>query len=101
MLGSFGRASVPQRLKKQSLYHEILLLQKFNDIFKVLKPKKNQPPTSEKMRLFGVIFCDIWGDFWVIFGAIFGRIINKIIHIWALFWDFLSNFEWDFWTIYK
>ena len=43
-----ARASVPQRLKNHSLYHEILLLQKFNDISgKVLKPKK-QPPTSEK-----------------------------------------------------
>ena len=41
VLGTFGRASVPQRLKNQSLYHEILPLQKFNDISgKVLKPKK-------------------------------------------------------------
>jgi hypothetical protein len=40
---------VPQRLINQSLFHEILLLQKFNEIRgKVLKPKKNQPPTSEK-----------------------------------------------------
>ena len=40
--------TLPQRLKNQLLYHEILLLQKFNDISgKVLKPKKNQPPTSE------------------------------------------------------
>jgi hypothetical protein len=29
--GTFGMAFVPQRLKNQSLYHEILLLQKFND----------------------------------------------------------------------
>ena len=29
---TFGRASVPQRLKNQALYHEIILLQKFNDI---------------------------------------------------------------------
>ena len=37
----FDRASVPQRLINQSLYHEILLLQKFNDLLgKVLKPKK-------------------------------------------------------------
>ena len=37
----FDRVFVPQRLKNQSLYHEILLLQKFNDISgKVLKPKK-------------------------------------------------------------
>ena len=44
-----GRVSVPQRLINQSLYHEILLLQKFNDLLgKVLKPKKIQPPTSKK-----------------------------------------------------
>ena len=49
ILGTFGRASVPQRLINQSLYQEILLLQKFNDIGgKVLKPKKIQPPTSKK-----------------------------------------------------
>ena len=37
----FGRVLVPQRLINLSLYHEILLLQKFNDISgKVLKPKK-------------------------------------------------------------
>ena len=36
--------------KNQALYHEILLLQKFNDILgKVLKPKKNQPSSSEKI----------------------------------------------------
>ena len=40
---------LPQRLKNQSLYHEILLLQKLNYMSgKVLKPKKKQPPTSEK-----------------------------------------------------
>ena len=45
----FGRVLVPQRLINQSLYQEIILLQKFNDILgKVLKPKKTQPPTSEK-----------------------------------------------------
>ena len=45
----FGRVVVPQRLINLSLYYEILLLQKFNDTGgKVLKPKKNQPPTSEK-----------------------------------------------------
>ena len=45
----FGRVLVPLRLKNQSLYHKILLLQKFNDISgKVLKPKKIQPPTSKK-----------------------------------------------------
>ena len=45
----FDKASVPQRLINQSLYHEILLLQKFNDLLgKVLKPKKIQPPTSKK-----------------------------------------------------
>ena len=45
----FGRVVVPQRLINLSFYHEIILLQKFNYISgKVLKPKKNQPPTSEK-----------------------------------------------------
>jgi hypothetical protein len=49
ILGTFGRASVPQRLINQSLYQEMLLLKKFNDIGgKVLKPKKIQPPTSKK-----------------------------------------------------
>ena len=39
----FGRVVVPQRLINLSLYHEILLLQKFNDTGgKVLKPQKNQ-----------------------------------------------------------
>ena len=44
--------------KNQLVYHEIGLLQKFNDILgKVLKPKKNQPPTSEKeMRSFNIFF---------------------------------------------
>ena len=51
ILGTFGRASVPQRLINQSLYQEMLLLQKFNDIGgKVLKPKKIQPPTSKKIN---------------------------------------------------
>ena len=51
ILGTFGRASVFQRLKNQSLYQEMLLLQKFNDIGgKVLKPKKIQPPTSKKQN---------------------------------------------------
>ena len=37
----FGRVVVPQRLINLSLYHEILLLQKFNGISgKVLKPKQ-------------------------------------------------------------
>ena len=37
------------RLINQSLYQEMLLLQKFNDIGgKILKPKKIQPPTSKK-----------------------------------------------------
>ena len=49
ILGTFGRAVVTQRLINQSLYQEMLLLQKFNDILgKVLKPKKIQPPTSKK-----------------------------------------------------
>ena len=44
-----GRVSVPQRLINQSLYHEILLLQKFNDILgKVLKPKKNSASNLKK-----------------------------------------------------
>ena len=39
IIGTFGRADVLQRLIDQSLYQEILLLQKFNDILvKVLKP---------------------------------------------------------------
>ena len=47
----FDRAVVPQRLINQSLYQEILLLQKFIDISgKVLKSKKIQPPTSEKKK---------------------------------------------------
>ena len=47
--GTFGRVYVPLRLKNQSLYHKMVLLQKFNDIGgKVLKPKKIQPPTSKK-----------------------------------------------------
>ena len=38
----FGRVVVPQRLINLSLYQEILLLQKFDDISeKVLKPKKS------------------------------------------------------------
>ena len=55
----FGRVLAPQRLINLSLYHEILLLQKFNDILgKVLKPKKIQPLTSKKMRLF--LFFNNW-----------------------------------------
>ena len=47
----------PQRLINQSLYQEILLLQKFNDILgKVLKPKRNQPPTSEKNEAVFYLF---------------------------------------------
>ena len=50
----FGRVLVPQRLLNQSLYQEMLLLQKFNDISgKVLKSKKIQPPTlKKKLRPF-------------------------------------------------
>ena len=45
----FDRAFAFQRLINLSLYQEMLLLQKFNDIGgKVLKPKKIQPPTSKK-----------------------------------------------------
>ena len=54
MLGTFGRASVPQRLLNQSLYQEMLLLQKFNDISgKVLKPKKIslQPQKTAHVRM--------------------------------------------------
>ena len=41
VVSTSGRASIPQRFLFQSLFHEILLLQKFNDISgKVLKPKK-------------------------------------------------------------
>jgi hypothetical protein len=70
----FGRASGLQRLKNHSLYHEILLLQKFNDILgKVFKPKKIslQPQkkklrpigTSFKMTFFRLIFVSIGGKF--------------------------------------
>ena len=53
----FDRAFVPQRLKNQSLYNKILLLQKFNyTLGKVLKPKKNQPPTSEKNEAIFLVF---------------------------------------------
>ena len=49
VVGTFDRAIVPQRLKNQTLYHEILLLQKFKDISgKVLKSKKKSASTSEK-----------------------------------------------------
>ena len=65
ILGTFGRASVPQRLINQSLYQEMLLLQKFNDIGgKDLKPKKIQPPTSKKkMRPFFIFFIFLDWDF--------------------------------------
>ena len=47
----FGRVVVPQRLINLSLYQEILLLQKFNDIGgKVLKPKKSASNLRKKMR---------------------------------------------------
>ena len=47
----FGRVVVPQRLINLSLYHEILLLQKFNDTGgKVLKPKKISLQPQKKMR---------------------------------------------------
>ena len=53
----FGRVLVPLRLKNQSLYHKILLLQKLNDLLgKVLKPKKIQPSTSKKkLRTFFIL----------------------------------------------
>ena len=49
------------RLINQSRNQEFLLLQKFNDIGgKVLNPKKNQPPTSEKNEaIFYVNFLGI------------------------------------------
>ena len=61
--------------------------------FKVLKSKKIKSPTSEKIRLFVVIFCDILGDFGLIFGAIFGRIIIKSYifgRFFGIFWVILS-----------
>ena len=52
-LTTFGRASVSQRLINQSLYQEILLLQKFNDIGgKVLKSKKISLQPQKKVRPF-------------------------------------------------
>ena len=61
----FDRVFGLQRLKNQSLYNKSLLLQKFTDILgKVLKPKKNPPPTSEKkMRLFFIFKYQIFWDF--------------------------------------
>ena len=57
----FGRVLVPLRLKNQSLYHKILLLQKFNyPLGKVLKPKKIQPPTSEKKNEAVFLFFNIF-----------------------------------------
>ena len=58
----FDRAVVPQRLINQSLYQEILLLQKFIDISgKVLKLKKIQPPTSEKKNEAVFYFFEVGG----------------------------------------
>ena len=51
VLGTFGRAVFPQRLIKQSLYQEIILLQKFNDISgKVLKPKKKESASNLRKK---------------------------------------------------
>ena len=65
-LGTFGWAFGLQRLKKQSLYHEILLLQKFNDRRgKVLKSIKTQPPTSKKSVFFSFLIvsdCMVYPD---------------------------------------
>ena len=48
-IGTFDRADVPKRLINQSLYQEIQLLQKFNEIGgKVLKPKKISFQSREK-----------------------------------------------------
>ena len=54
VVGTFGRADVPQRLINQSLYQEILHLQKFNYVLgKVLKPKKKSASNlKKKMRPF-------------------------------------------------
>ena len=59
----FKRVRVPQRLINLSLYHEILLLQKFNDARgKVLKPKKISLQPQKKMRPFLVFNVNFWGD---------------------------------------
>ena len=51
ILGTFGRAVVTHRLINQSLYQEMLLLQKFNDFRgKVLKPKKNSASNLKKQN---------------------------------------------------
>ena len=51
--GTFGKASAPQRLKNHSLYQEILLLQKFDDIsWKVKKKKKISLQPQKKLRPF-------------------------------------------------
>ena len=56
VLGTFGRNDAPQRVINKSLYQEILLLQRFNDIGgKVLKQKNKislQP--QKKLRLIFV-----------------------------------------------
>ena len=57
----FGRVRVPQRLINLSLYHEILLLQKFNDTGgKVLKPKKIslQPQEKNEAVYVAVVYQD-------------------------------------------
>ena len=62
MVSTYGKADVLQRLKNQSFYHEILLLQKFNDRrgkvleLKRKKEKEKQPPTSEKKETISLFF---------------------------------------------
>ena len=59
----FGRVCVPQKLINLSLYHEILLLQKFNDTGgKVLKPKKSASNLRKKMRPFLIFNVNSLGD---------------------------------------
>ena len=57
----FGRVVVPQRLINLSLYHEILLLQKFNNISgKVLKPKKFSLQPQKKTRPCMIVSDCVW-----------------------------------------
>ena len=51
-------------LKNQSLYHKILLLQKFNDISgKVLKPKRNSASNLKKNEKWPHFFLRLEADF--------------------------------------
>ena len=53
--GTFGTSSVPQRLKNQLLYHEILLLRKFND----RNFQKNSFSSFEIMEAVTILRTDI------------------------------------------